>query len=177
MCYVVILSSNRWRGEIDSLLSDTRCCFFNPGCLTLTAAPLVFLSEFRVLWLALLFHTLDNEVIWVRELLHYLWILEFYSYNNCHLPLIEGVQLVCNLFACNSSLSKIWILYEVTLYKIHTLDGRSSPWRKLRQVGCYDVAKFRLVTNNNRQLCINLQLSPVYNPEFSLLKINTGWVL
>ena len=36
--------------------------------------------------------------------------------------------------------------YEIKLPSHAFLDGRSSPWRKLRQVGCYDGAKFRLVT-------------------------------
>ena len=36
--------------------------------------------------------------------------------------------------------------YEIKLPSQAFLDGRSSPWRKLRQVACYDVAKFRLVT-------------------------------
>ena len=42
----------------------------------------------------------------------------------------------------------LWQLqsYEIKLPSQAFLDGRSSPWRKLRQVGCYDVAKFRLVT-------------------------------
>ena len=36
--------------------------------------------------------------------------------------------------------------YEIKLPSQAFLDGRSSPWIKFRQVGCYDVAKFRLVT-------------------------------
>ena len=35
--------------------------------------------------------------------------------------------------------------YEIKLPSQAFLDGKSSPRRKLRQVGCYDVAKFRLV--------------------------------
>ena len=40
-------------------------------------------------------------------------------------------------------------IYEIKLPSQVFLDGRSSPWRKLRQVGCCDVAKFRLVTVDN----------------------------
>ena len=36
--------------------------------------------------------------------------------------------------------------YEIKLASQAFLDGRSSPWRKLRQVRCLDVAKFWLVT-------------------------------
>ena len=36
--------------------------------------------------------------------------------------------------------------YEIKLPSQAFLDGKSSPGRKLRQVGCYDVAKFRLAT-------------------------------
>ena len=42
--------------------------------------------------------------------------------------------------------------YEIKLPSQAFLDRRSSPWRKLRQFGCYDVAKFRFV--NSRQLWI-----------------------
>ena len=37
---------------------------------------------------------------------------------------------------------KFIIMYELISHRLE----RSLPWRKLRQVGCYDVGKFRLVT-------------------------------
>ena len=48
--------------------------------------------------------------------------------------------------------------YEMKLPSKAFLDGRSSPWRKLRQVGCYDVAKFRLVTIDSCALIHNCLL-------------------
>ena len=52
-----------------------------------------------------------------------------------------------------SSLHSLWWTscvvvqsYEIKQPSQAFLDGRSSPWKKLRQVGCYAVARFRLVT-------------------------------
>ena len=42
--------------------------------------------------------------------------------------------------------------YEIKLPSQAFLDGRTLPWRKLRQVGCYDVAKFKLVRIDNCKL-------------------------
>ena len=49
--------------------------------------------------------------------------------------------------------------YEIKLPSQTFLDGRFSPWRKLRQVGCYAVAKLRLVTliDFNRENLLNLE--------------------
>ena len=50
-------------------------------------------------------------------------------------PFLSRIKLCCPIQS-----------YEIKLPPQPFLDGRFSPWRKLRQVGCYDVAKFRLVT-------------------------------
>ena len=53
--------------------------------------------------------------------------------------------------------------YEIKLPSQAFLDGRASPWRKLRQVGCYDVAKFRLVTIESYALIHSCCLSTSLN--------------
>ena len=58
--------------------------------------------------------------------------------------------------------------YEIKLPSQAFLDGRSSPWRKLRQVECYDAAKLRLVTIDS---CA--QLSTIYKSELCyIIKLN-----
>ena len=48
--------------------------------------------------------------------------------------------------------------YEIKLPSQTLLDGTFSPYRKLRQVGCYDVAKFRLVKIDSCALIHSCQL-------------------
>ena len=55
-------------------------------------------------------------------------------------------RLKADLFKSHNNPTSTFQSYEIKLPSQAFLDGRSSPWRKLREVGCYDVAKFRLVT-------------------------------
>ena len=54
--------------------------------------------------------------------------------------------------------------YEINLPSQAFLDGRSSRWRKLRQVWCLLWCS-KVQISNNRQLCINSKLSTVYKSE------------